>query len=536
MGSAGIGLVCAICLLAQYGKGGEAFTITTTNPSPLIWTGNPINLTVSYGVTPQNIIWTLNGSLLAVWTAGTVFVVSGYQGRLTLNEYFMSISSSTLTDSGKYNITVMDTSNEFASLTLNVSVKDKVLAIASNDSSIYTTGENISLTVWYDGSPSGVFWSYNGDPLLIRIPNYDEYDSSRVKGRYLLTESGSLLIYRTTKDDAGLYSLNITATIQTFTVPGYRHFQVDFYDRVQNVRVTKTPGIVDESTPAASLSCTSQTGSGSVAWQKDGQPVYNSTSFLLLDGNHTLQILQPKRTSSGNYSCNISNPANWGTGFIMFTVYYPIQNVTVIHSPQIVSEATTTANLSCSASSGYIETVTWLKDGMPLNSSAYSLSNGNLTLLITQPIRGLSGNYSCNISNSAYWGIEFHNIFVYNPVQGVTVTQSPQKVTGSTPVANLSCSASSGYIEYVTWMKDGQSLNSYTTNTYTLLDGNQTLQMQKPKGTYNGSYSCNMSSAAYWGSSSQIFTVSSADMALLGTGGTAGLVVTFLLGGLLGTL
>ncbi|XP_068097634.1 hemicentin-1-like isoform X1 [Hyperolius riggenbachi] len=487
-----IRVMCAFYLLIQYSQGGEAFTITSTDVSPFIWTGDPLNLTVSYNVTPQDIIWTLNGNLLAFWLNGLTWTAPNFNDRLTLQENSLSISSSTPADSGIYNITII-TNNETGSLIFNVTVKDKALDIQSNDNGNYKTGDNITLTIWYDGNSPQIFWTYNKIVLAIKTTGFN-FVSNDFQNRLILKDSGSLVITNTTKNDAGLYNVSITAIIGKDFVLGSRAFDVNFFDLVQNVTVLQSPGIVREGNSNVTLSCKSSAGDGLVVtWRKDGELVSDSSRLLLLDGNHTLQIVQPMRTDSGSYICNVSNPLSWSSSAIMVTVYYPVDSITVTQSPQIASEENPAVTLTCNTSNANIEAVTWLKDGMPLNSSAYTLTNGNLTLLINRPIRALSGNYSCNISNPAYWGVGFHLLTVYNSVANVTVTQSPQVVTEVTPAINLSCISSIGIIDKVTWLKDGQPVNS---NTSRLLDGNLTLQIIQPTRTFSGNYSCIVSNPA----------------------------------------
>lgn len=81
-----------------------------------------------------------------------------------------------------------------------------------------------------------------------------------------------------------------------------------------------------------------------------------------------------------------------------------------------------------------------------------------------------------------------------DPVVNVTVTQSPQVVSGSTAV-NLSCKAS-GDVELVSWTKNGQIVGN--SDPYSLLDGNYTLQIKTPDSTYSGNYTCNASNPVSW--------------------------------------
>ncbi|PIO15743.1 hypothetical protein AB205_0051230, partial [Aquarana catesbeiana] len=105
---------------------------------------------------------------------------------------------------------------------------------------------------------------------------------------------------------------------------------------------------------------------------KDGQSILNNSTYNLLDGNQTLQIMQPNRTFSGNYSCTISNAVSLNSGSLQLRVYDPVVNVTVIQSPQKVNEGAAFVNLGCSSSSGYTEMVTWMKDGQSvISKNAY---------------------------------------------------------------------------------------------------------------------------------------------------------------------
>lgn len=404
----GFAILTATLLLIQYGNAANLI-ITSPNASPTVLTGDPINLNISYNSTPRLIIWQYgNGSVMAIWTDGTELFADNYKNRLTIQEKYISISNSTTKDSGEYMVRVTDTNGDSGSFNFSVVVRERVLEIQSTNTGIYRTGANISLTIRYDGNPSGIFWFYNGNPLVIKIEGF-EYVSDRIISRMVLQENGSLLIYNTTKDDAGTYSINVTATtiITTTTIlSGSRRFQVKFYDPVGNVTVKQSLQVVSEKTSAVNLSCSASSGyNEAVAWMKDGQSILNNSTYNLLDGNQTLQIMQPNRTFSGNYSCNISNAVSLNSGSLQLRVYDPVVNVTVIQSPQKVNEGAAFVNLGCSSSSGYTEMVTWMKDGQSvISKNAYSLLDGNWTLQITRPDRTFNGLYICNVSSAAYWG------------------------------------------------------------------------------------------------------------------------------------
>ncbi|PIO14768.1 hypothetical protein AB205_0157620 [Aquarana catesbeiana] len=139
----------------------------------------------------------------------------------------------------------------------------------------------------------------------------------------------------------------------------------------------------------------------------------------------------------------------------------------------------------------------WIPD-VPTGSSTYK-SNlyiiGNGSLLIANSTKTNNGNYSITIN--AFGDTPFSQYFqvtIYDPVENVTVTQSPRVVSGNTAV-NLSCKAS-GDVELVSWTKNRQIVGN--SDPYSLLDGNYTLQIKNPDSTYSGNYTCNASNPVSW--------------------------------------
>ncbi|XP_077312705.1 hepatic and glial cell adhesion molecule-like [Lithobates pipiens] len=342
----GFAILTATLLLIQYGNAANLI-ITSPNASLTVLAEDPINLTISYSSTPTWIIWQYGNSILmASWINGTQWTADNYKNRLTLQEKNISIGNSATKDSGEYTVTVTDIKGNFGSFKFNVVVRERVLEIQSTDTGIYTTGANISLSIWYDGNPSEIFWFFNGIPLVIKAQSI-KYVSDTITSRNVLQENGSLLIYNTTKDDAGNYFINVTATTTittatttsaTIIVSGSRRFQVKFYDPVVNVTVTQSPQKASEGAAFVNLSCSASSGhTEMVTWMKDGQSVISKNAYSLLDGNWTLQITRPDRTFNGLYSCNVSNAADWGSGSLDLTVSYATLRATSTYSMMITT-------------------------------------------------------------------------------------------------------------------------------------------------------------------------------------------------------
>lgn len=174
----------------------------------------------------------------------------------------------------------------------------------------------------------------------------------------------------------------------------------------------------------------------------------------------------------------------------------------------------------------------WIPD-VPTGSSTYK-SNlyiiGNGSLLIANSTKTDNGNYSITIN--AFGDTPFSQYFqvtIYDPVENVTLTQSPRVVSGNTAV-NLSCKAS-GDIELVSWTKNGQIVGN--SDPYSLLDGNYTLQIKTPDSTYSGNYTCNASNPVSWRDESWEllipYTLSAGAIAGIVIGSVAGAILLILL-------
>lgn len=154
----------------------------------------------------------------------------------------------------------------------------------------------------------------------------------------------------------------------------------------------------------------------------------------------------------------------------------------------------------------------------------------NGSLLIANSAKTDNGNYTVTIDAfEAELISQTFKVTIYDPVVNVTVTQSPQVVSGSTAV-NLSCKAS-GDIELVSWTKNGQIVGN--SDPYSLLDGNYTLQIKNPDSTYSGNYTCKASNPVIWSDASLEllipYTLSAGAIAGIVIGSVAGAILLILL-------
>ncbi|XP_063800056.1 carcinoembryonic antigen-related cell adhesion molecule 1-like [Pseudophryne corroboree] len=190
-----------------------------------------------------------------------------------------------------------------------------VISSPSTDS--FLTGDNITLIISYN-SPNVVTISWTFNTLLV-ASWFNTGSSISFLNNIQIIGNGSLLVTNTSKSNAGNYTVTANIGGEPYVT---RNFPVTFYDAVTNVTVVQSPQAVNEGTPLVNLTCNASSGIQMVTWEKDGQSVGYNDSYVLLNGNQTLQINHPNMTSAGNYSCNVSNPVSWDYTFYVLNVSY----------------------------------------------------------------------------------------------------------------------------------------------------------------------------------------------------------------------
>ncbi|XP_020608167.1 contactin-4-like [Orbicella faveolata] len=136
-----------------------------------------------------------------------------------------------------------------------------------------------------------------------------------------------------------------------------------------------------------------------------------------------------------------------------------------IYKPEITVQPRSVAKtegdnvtLSCNATANPVPTISWVRDGSPVDSSRISFSEDNKQLTITDVNRTDSGEYRCvasnelgnDTSNAATLDIQFAPEISKNP-EGLTIVEGQNVV--------FSCVVEGNPSPNVSWTKNGQGLN-----------------------------------------------------------------------------
>ncbi|GCC29770.1 hypothetical protein chiPu_0008212 [Chiloscyllium punctatum] len=226
-----------------------------------------------------------------------------------------------------------------------------------------------------------------------------------------------------------------------------------------------------------------------IMWLKDGQPIKTMAGVQILANGQKLIISQTQVSDTGRYQCVATNEA--GSQQREFNVIVqvsptirstgPSEQTVVVHK---------TINLQCVANGIPYPTITWLKDGRPINTAGgnIKLESAGRMLQIVNALLEDAGQYSCVATNSAGEAQQHIRLYVHEPPsiedEGLTLNET---VIVRNPV-ELKCKASGNPIPAVTWYKDNQPIS--TSMAASILNRGQLLQIASAQVADRGMYKC----------------------------------------------
>ncbi|NXT68617.1 HMCN1 protein, partial [Chaetops frenatus] len=241
-----------------------------------------------------------------------------------------------------------------------------------------------------------------------------------------------------------------------------------------------------------------------ITWLKNGLLITSNSSVRILSGGRTLQLSPVGVADEGRYTCVVTNAAGEARkDFHLSVLVAPsivgtdsqgnAEDVTVIlNSP---------TSLVCEAYSYPPATITWLKDGNPLESSGnIHILPGGRTLQILNAQQDSAGRYTCIATNEAGETLKHYEVKVYIPptiakgdISGTGVSPKEAKVKVNHSMT-LECEAHAIPAAAISWYKDGQPLQA---DEHVLIRGSgHTLHIREARVSDTGRYTCLASNIA----------------------------------------
>uniref|UniRef100_A0A663M826 Hemicentin 1 n=1 Tax=Athene cunicularia TaxID=194338 RepID=A0A663M826_ATHCN len=241
-----------------------------------------------------------------------------------------------------------------------------------------------------------------------------------------------------------------------------------------------------------------------ITWIKDGQSLTEDEGHKFLSSGRFLQITNAQVTDTGRYTCIASNTAgDKSKSYSLNVLVSPTivgadshrnaEDVTVIlNSP---------TSLICEVYSYPPSTITWLKDGNPLESNRnIHILPGGRTLQIINAQEDNAGRYTCIATNEAGETLKHYEVKVYIPptinkgdISGIGVSAKEVKIKVNHSLT-LECEAHAIPAAAISWYKDGQPLKP---DDHVIIQvSGRTLQIKEAQVSDTGRYTCLASNIA----------------------------------------
>ncbi|KAM4642152.1 hemicentin-1 [Discoglossus pictus] len=244
-----------------------------------------------------------------------------------------------------------------------------------------------------------------------------------------------------------------------------------------------------------------------ITWHKDGKQIRSKNNVRILPGGRTLQILKAQEANAGRYSCIATNEAGEAAREYELKVYTPpriskgdLRGVGV-YSKEVKARENTSVTLECHVTAFPVATVTWYKDGQPLDPDSHTITISGNTLHAEQVQLSDTGRYTCLASNvagedemdfdviiqvpptfpklSGIWSGTDHDIAGRDGDNKDVIVNNP---------FSLYCETNAVPPPTITWYKDGNQLMS--SDKAFILPGGHILQIARAQASDAGRYTC----------------------------------------------
>ncbi|XP_044798654.2 hemicentin-1 isoform X4 [Bubalus bubalis] len=405
---------------------------------------------------------------------------------VTENGSVLKIEDAQVQDSGRYtceatNVAGKTEKNYNVNIWVppNISGSDEVVQLTVIE------GHLISLLCESSGiPPPNLIWKKKGSTVLA--------DSA---GRVRILSGGrQLQISIAEKSDAGLYSCmasNVAGTAK-------KDYSLQVYIRptISNSGSHPTEIIVTRG-KSVSLECEVEgIPQPAVTWMKDGRPLTKGRGMEIMDEGRVVQLKNVHVSDTGRYVCVAMNIAGMTDRKYDLSVHTPPSIIGNHRTPENISVVEkSSVSLNCEASGIPLPSITWLKDGWPVNlSSSLRILSGGRILRLMQTRTEDAGQYTCVVRNAAGEERKIFRLSVLVPphIMGEN-TFEDVKVKEKQSVT-LTCEVTGNPVPEITWHKDGQLLKE--DDTHHLMSGGRFLQIVNAQVSHTGRYTCLASNTA----------------------------------------
>ncbi|XP_077188775.1 hemicentin-1 isoform X2 [Paroedura picta] len=440
---------------------------------------------IANGSPPPSITWQKDGQLL----------VEDSQHKFLTSGRTLQILNSHITDTGRYVCVVENTAGSAKKyFNLNVHVPPSI--VGSNSENLTVVVNNfISLTCEVTGfPPPDLSWLKNGKPISLNtnaliVPGGRTLQIPRAR----LSDGGEYVCVA--RNSAGESTRRSFLTV--YVPPSIKDHSGSVLS-VVNVRVGMP----------VTLECESNAVPPPViTWYKNGRMVTASSNVGINADGQMLHIRSAEVSDTGQYVCKATNIAGRDDKNFHLNVHVP-PNIEGPQQEWISETISNPVTLTCDAIGIPPPTITWLKNGKPIENSdslEMHILSGGSKLQIARSQHSDSGNYSCVASNVEGKAQKFYSLSIQVPpdIAGSEMPSEVSVIIGEN--IQLSCKASGIPSPVIQWLKDGKPVNSDESQRISVAPDGSLLNIFGALTSDVGKYTCIATNPA--GEEDQIFNV-----------------------------
>ncbi|XP_049332176.1 carcinoembryonic antigen-related cell adhesion molecule 5 [Astyanax mexicanus] len=407
-----------------------------------------------------------NNNTIFKWASQKETIIQPpYAGRIVYNQtsYELQLGPLTSADSGTYSVAVVDTNInvELGQTTLEVLDPVAEVTITSSLNEAVEFNSTVILTCSAKGSFLTYKWLNGSTPVV-------------ADGKHLMVNASQLFVagvFR--KDLQGPIYCTVQNQLESSTSPA---FSMNVSYGPENLAMMKVPDAAFlKKDSNLTLSCSAVSSpAAELKWFFNGAELPQKGT--------TLALTSLEEKHSGNYSCVAFNSKTMRYAALQAAtvlIIEPISGTNITAPTSLLIAGNTTVNLTCKASKGKADSVTWLKDDKPLmdtNRIVYTSDKTTLTIITVQ--KEDAGNYKCQLTNKMNSDSSIYTMAVNYGPEKASIT-GPSKVEVEDTV-ELKCIAPSFPPSTYTW-KFNDTLLEITTAEY---------KIEKPVYSNSGIYTC----------------------------------------------
>ncbi|XP_075689566.1 hemicentin-1 [Rhinoderma darwinii] len=242
-----------------------------------------------------------------------------------------------------------------------------------------------------------------------------------------------------------------------------------------------------------------------ITWYKDGETILPSTRVVFIEKGKYLQLSEAKTTDSGKFTCHVANVAGNAEKAYVLDIYVPATIDGDLSRPQgkkvVAGKALV---LECEARGHPLPLITWLKEGVPVETSDIIrlLYNGK-KLEIKNTREQDQGQYTCVATNIAGETEIKYDVHVLVPPTIEDTNDSGDHIVIANNPIELECYVTGTPIPTIRWLKNGIPLD-IDGDVQTQSNGHK-LVILESESSDSGSYECIAKNEA--GTSRKLFNV-----------------------------